>query len=129
MRGDEQTRFCDVCEKHVHDLTARTEEEARALLDASRGTRICVRYAKDARGAIRFRAVTMAAAVSLAACTGTQSSTSPAVATPSAQSHAQAHPDGGPVDYDMGDVIPDVADRCPDVPEENDDGCPEPTKR
>jgi hypothetical protein len=117
MRGDDQTRFCDSCGKDVHDLSARTEEEARALLTAARGTRICVRYARDASGAARFRAVAVAAAVSLAACT--PHSTQQPVAV-SAQSPAPG------IDHDMGDMIPDAIDRCPDHPEANDDGCPEP---
>ncbi len=130
MPGNDETRFCNSCNKHVHDLSARTEDEARALLDAARGTRICVRYAKDTRGTIRFRAVTMAAAVSLAACTGNQGSTSPAVAAPvpEARAHVQAE-DGGAILYDMGDIIGDVEDRCPNVPVRNDDGCPEPPPR
>ena len=46
MPGDEKTRFCDKCQKHVYDLSARTEEEARALFLEKRGERTCVRVAK-----------------------------------------------------------------------------------
>jgi len=118
MRGDDKTRFCDSCVKEVHDLSARTEEEARALLAAARGTRICVRFARDSSGAVRFRAVTLAAAVSVAACASHQ--TQRAVAAPA--------PPVAEEDHDMGDMIPDVDDRCPDQPEGSDsiddkDGC------
>lgn len=51
-------RFCDVCTKHVHDLSSMTEPEARELLAKSRdadGGRICVRYKLEEDGAIRFK--------------------------------------------------------------------------
>ncbi|MGZ3423652.1 MAG: hypothetical protein ACXWUG_30110 [Polyangiales bacterium] len=114
MTGDDKTRFCTECGKHVHDLSARTEDEARALLAAARGTRICVRYAKDARGNVRFRAAAMAAAVSLAACASAAPEAPPATAAAAVES-----------DHDQGDMIPDVEDKCPDQPgDDDDDGCP-----
>jgi hypothetical protein len=119
MHGDSKSRFCDSCGKHVHDLSARTEEEARALLVAAKGTRICVRYAKDSTGAIRFRAAAvMAAAVSLASCAHpAQNATQPQTAAAAEE------------DRDMGDAIPDVLDVCPDQdkrdPMQDEDGCPE----
>ena len=109
MRGDDKTRFCEKCEKHVYDLSARTEEEARALFREKRGERTCVRFAKDASGNVLFAAA-MVAAVSITSC----SSAVPQTATPAA------------VDHDMGDGIPDSIDRCPDAPGSNDDGCPSP---
>ena len=125
MKGDEKTRFCDSCGKDVHDLSARTEAEARTFLTEARGARLCIRYAKDAHGAIRFRAVTIAAALSLAACSV---ATEPA---PGTSTHAPTTsavpvaPDDAEGDHDMGDVIIDIDDRCPDEPGPNDDGCPE----
>ena len=68
MPGGESKRFCASCDKHVHDLSAGTEEDARALFAANRGQRVCVRFAKDAAGNVRFRAAAMATALSLAAC-------------------------------------------------------------
>ncbi len=116
MRGDDRTRFCDACRKEVHDLSARTEEEARALLAAARGARLCVRFARDARGDVRFRAAaTLAAAVSLAACSSPVAATTP--------------PETPTVDlYELGDVVPDEVDRCPDDPAAADPatGCPGP---
>lgn len=67
-------RFCHSCAKDVHDLAAMTEREARELLAATAGQRICVRYLADREGRIRFRpeAVRVGVAVAglaLAACT------------------------------------------------------------
>jgi hypothetical protein len=46
-------RFCGSCEKLVHDLSALSEPEARALLRDSREA-VCVRYLHDASGEIWF---------------------------------------------------------------------------
>jgi hypothetical protein len=100
MPGDERKRFCHKCQKPVFNLSARTEAEAREVL--STGERACVRYAKTAAGAILFAAV--------AGC----SAAVPAPATPA--------------DWDQGDGIIDVDDKCPDQPGPNDEGCPEPPK-
>ena len=44
MEGDEERRFCTTCNTHVHDLSAMTEEQARAVV-ARDG--VCVRYRCD----------------------------------------------------------------------------------
>jgi len=119
MPGDEKVRFCAECGKNVYELTLHTEAEGRALFDARKGERTCVRFAKDSSGAVRFKAAAFAAAVAVAGC-----ATHPA-------EHAAVPPscamDTG--DRDMGDTIPDGADKCPDVPagpnDVDDDGCPE----
>ncbi len=124
MAGEGRERFCDRCEKTVHDLSSRTEREARALMReaARRGERVCVRFAKTPEGTVRFRGVGLAAAISLAACTAPVDPAAPR-ADPATQ--PAAAPDE---DHDMGDAIPDEADRCPDTPDPNDDdGCPDPT--
>lgn len=57
MESDgEGRRFCDVCTKHVHDVSAMTESTARAVLasESAKG-RVCVRYTTDATGNIRFK--------------------------------------------------------------------------
>ena len=125
MNGDERTRYCATCEKEVHDLSARTEDEARVLLTNAHGKRICVRYAKDGRGGIRFRAAaTMAAAMSLAACTvATAPETTKIGAGQNVAQPSEVTPDEG--DRDMGDVIVDAEDLCPEDPGPDDDGCPE----
>ena len=125
MPGGESKRFCASCDKHVHDLSAGTEEDARALFAANRGQRVCVRFAKDAAGNVRFRAAAMATALSLAACgSNPVEAVAPndVVTSMSEAPRTEVAPEG---DYDMGDGIPDVQDRCPDDPSPNDieDGC------
>ena len=78
MRGDERARFCDKCQKPVHDLSARTEQEVQALLRERAGQRLCVRYRKDADGGVRFKVALLATAMSVAAC-GALTTDSPAV--------------------------------------------------
>jgi hypothetical protein len=56
-------RFCGVCVKQVHDLSALTETEARTVLaDESAKGRVCVRYKADAAGNIKFKPETVTAA-------------------------------------------------------------------
>lgn len=51
LRGDGRRRFCRACRRHVHDLSAMTEDEARAFL--RRNPSACVRFHYDgATGAI-----------------------------------------------------------------------------
>ncbi len=54
MTGDGPRRYCDACERSVHNLSQMTEAEADALL-RSRTGRLCVRYAIGTDGTIRFR--------------------------------------------------------------------------
>lgn len=46
MSGDARRRFCGVCSKHVHNLSALTRDEANALIDGVRsgGPTPCVTY-------------------------------------------------------------------------------------
>lgn len=46
---------CDHCDKRVHVLSNMTESEARGFLQTHAGEKVCVTYAVDAGGAIRFR--------------------------------------------------------------------------
>ncbi|HRI08442.1 MAG TPA: hypothetical protein PKW35_11520 [Nannocystaceae bacterium] len=55
MEGDAERRFCGVCEKHVHDLSAMRYDDAVAPLRESAGEHLCVRYSAEADGALRFR--------------------------------------------------------------------------
>ncbi len=41
-------RFCDECEKVVHDLSAMSERQARELLARTPRERVCVRYVYEA---------------------------------------------------------------------------------
>jgi hypothetical protein len=55
MTGDSERRFCGVCEKHVHNLSAMRHDDAQALLGAAPGENLCVRYAVEDDGSLRFR--------------------------------------------------------------------------
>src|SRR3954470_19236031 len=48
MKGDEQRRFCDHCNKFVHDLSAMPTDEAEKLVCSAAG-QLCVRFARDTR--------------------------------------------------------------------------------
>lgn len=65
--GDDNTAFCGACKQTVHDLSAGSEERARAIVarrDA--GEAVCVRYQADRSGNLVFdRARTAAAAAML----------------------------------------------------------------
>jgi hypothetical protein len=67
--------FCDKCEKHVHDLSAMTEREAKRFLSAHEGREICVAYRSRRDGTVvhrpERRPIGLAlAALGVAACTG-----------------------------------------------------------
>jgi hypothetical protein len=51
MSGDDRTRFCDHCHKQVFDVSAMPREEAERLVCEKAGS-MCVRFARDARGAV-----------------------------------------------------------------------------
>jgi hypothetical protein len=55
MKPTDTKRFCDACKKHVHDLSAMTKSEARAVLASPPVEGLCVRYLHDAHGDIVFR--------------------------------------------------------------------------
>jgi hypothetical protein len=57
MKPSDSKRFCDACNKHVHDLSSMTESEARAVLASPKAEGLCVRYLHDAYGDIVFRPV------------------------------------------------------------------------
>ncbi len=62
MQAEGGKRFCDVCTKHVHDLSSMTERKARDTLTVERTKgRVCVRYRVAADGEIRFKLETTAA--------------------------------------------------------------------
>jgi len=43
MTGNDRTRFCDQCQKHVYNLSAMSRAQAEALMGIAEG-KICVRY-------------------------------------------------------------------------------------
>jgi hypothetical protein len=52
-RAGGRERWCEGCERTVHDLSQHSESEARALLRRSASP--CVAYAFDAAGRVQFR--------------------------------------------------------------------------
>lgn len=51
MDGGERERFCDSCEKHVHNLSAMTRAEAESFVNANpKGA--CVRFYRDTQGKV-----------------------------------------------------------------------------
>ena len=52
MQGDADTRFCTKCEKHVHNLSMMSREEAEAVIAASAGKDLCVRLYRRADGTV-----------------------------------------------------------------------------
>lgn len=112
MHGDAARRFCDVCAKHVHNLSEMARDEAADLLQAHGGEHLCVRYSTHDDGRIAFRGESVVpvsrlrsvrtafAAVMLAACA--------------------PHGDGPPI-QDLGDVSIEVMAR--DAKPTPDGGC------
>jgi hypothetical protein len=49
MSGDDKSRFCGQCSKHVYNLSAMTAGEAQNLIEENEGT-MCVRFYKRADG-------------------------------------------------------------------------------
>jgi hypothetical protein len=95
MVGDARTRFCAVCNKHVHDLGGMTPDEARALVASGRA---CVQVKMSA--AIPSVAAAAAAGIVFAlsaACTGSVAEdATPTVADPPAAApEPAADTDGG----------------------------------
>lgn len=51
MRGGDGARFCEHCQKHVHDLSAMSRDEAERLVCASGGD-LCIRFARADDGQV-----------------------------------------------------------------------------
>ena len=56
MRSEagDQRRWCEQCERHVHDLSKMGERAARAFLRESSDRDVCIAYFEDERGEIVF---------------------------------------------------------------------------
>jgi hypothetical protein len=52
MSGSAQSRFCEHCQKHVHDLSAMTLSEAEALICREAGE-LCVRFTRLPNGKVK----------------------------------------------------------------------------
>jgi hypothetical protein len=51
MQGDERSRFCSRCEKHVYNLTAMTAQESVALIREKEG-KLCARFFRRPDGTV-----------------------------------------------------------------------------
>jgi hypothetical protein len=58
MQGNEQVRFCDQCQLHVHNLSAMSPPQAAALVQEAEG-RLCVRYHAQPDGTMLTEACTV----------------------------------------------------------------------
>jgi len=54
MTPAEGGRFCGDCKKVVRNVSAMTEDEAKALFEEAKTAELCVRYVYDRDGEIRF---------------------------------------------------------------------------
>ena len=53
MRGGAEARYCQGCQKHVHDLSAMTREQATTLLESCGDAGdLCVRFSRSAGGMV-----------------------------------------------------------------------------
>ncbi len=52
MRGDDHTRFCELCNLNVYNISGMTRPAAEALLAAHTGQRLCVRLYRRADGTV-----------------------------------------------------------------------------
>lgn len=50
-----RTSHCTHCSKNVHQLSNMTREQARGFLRDNKGKTLCISYARDEQGRIRFR--------------------------------------------------------------------------
>jgi hypothetical protein len=141
MKAGDRGRYCDACKKTVHDLSAMTRSEARALLESPPTEGLCVRYIHDVHGAIAFRdtvpatrlvrarralaaVAAMALPMSLAACMGAPAQ--PLMGSPTAPSNPPQEPMMGAVALppqpqrppDAGPVTPEQPVAQPVTPEQ-----------
>jgi hypothetical protein len=69
MQGDEKRRFCGDCRLHVHKLSELRTADVRALLDAAKRERVCVRLYERLDGTILTKDCPSAWSVGLAEAT------------------------------------------------------------
>lgn len=98
MNGGEERRFCGVCQKDVHNLSAMRHDEAEALLKERSGEQLCVRYTAESDGSLRFRDLVPSAGLTRKIVRAAFAATMLAACTP--------HADGPPID-NLGDAVID----------------------
>ena len=52
MTGDERSRLCAGCERHVYNISALTQKETRDLIASHEGKRLCIRLFKRTDGTV-----------------------------------------------------------------------------
>lgn len=146
MHPERGGRYCDECGRVVHDLSARTKIEARALAALFGGDRFCVRVTTTPSGRVLYgRRAAAIAAGAVAAAVGTACAPLPpppavsvdpappppaaAYSAPPVSTAALVAAVDKPADRD-GDGEADSVDACPDVPGKHSvdpkkNGCPE----
>ncbi|MCB9795805.1 MAG: hypothetical protein H6741_24175 [Alphaproteobacteria bacterium] len=87
MSGDERQRFCQSCAKHVHDLSAMTERQARRVLEEPK---VCVRYTVEPDGQVRFQPSRRRRMVGAVAAAAGLALALPATGCSTAQANTQA---------------------------------------
>lgn len=56
MTGDERIRYCQQCDKHVHNFSAMTRDEIETLLMTAQG-RLCARFERRSNGQLVTREI------------------------------------------------------------------------
>ena len=51
MSGDDRARFCQLCKKHVYNISAMSRADAEALIKEKEG-KLCLRFARRADGTV-----------------------------------------------------------------------------
>src|SRR5205814_6615234 len=109
MHGDDQRRFCDHCNKHVHNLSAMTRNDAERLICENAGS-LCVRYAMTEAGNVRTLEYQPAPPALRRARTWVALGILGALAATAAQIFAFSKPKPAPgVRMVMGDIAPPPA--------------------
>jgi len=98
MNGDAERRFCGVCQKDVHNLSAMRHDEAEALLRERSGEHLCVRYTAEVDGSLRFRDLVPRASLTRKIVRAAFAATMLAACSPQTE--------GPPID-DLGDAVID----------------------
>ena len=65
MTAAGRARFCTECQTHVHHVSAMSRSDAAQFLHAHAGQDLCVRYAYDSAGNVRFADTAISAAQAL----------------------------------------------------------------
>ena len=118
MHGDEAKRFCDKCNKHVHDLSHFDRAEADALLAKQTAGHVCVRMGRDEAGRVITRDYwKFAAGAALAASVGLSACSASPQGEPKPASPPHATGDPAPAPMVQGGLCPPPAPQPAPKPE------------